>query len=87
MESFAPWTDRLEKSITESVLGQVIDEIPPDWYADDYDALLRLVEHLDRRRTRIAELLWATKKTTRQPFPNWIPTAASKTAYAVAAAC
>ena len=85
MESFAPWTDRLEKSITESVLDQVIHEIPPDWYANDYEALLRLVEHLHRRRTRVAELLWAAKKTTRQPFPNWIPTAASKTAFAAAA--
>lgn len=71
MESFAPWTARLQNSITDRVLSEVVQEIPPDWYADDYDAILRLVEQLYRRRTRVAELLLAAKNTTRQPFPNW----------------
>jgi len=86
MESFAPWTDRLEKSINENVLDQLVHEIPPDWYAGDYDALSRLVEQLHRRRTRIPELLWSAKKTTRRPFPNWIPNVESSAAYAVATA-
>jgi hypothetical protein len=71
MESFAPWTARVEESITERVLSEIIQEIPPDWYADEYDALTRLVEQLYRRRTRVPELLLAAKNTTRQPFPNW----------------
>jgi hypothetical protein len=71
MESFAPWTERVEKSITERVLADVIREIPSEWYEDDYDAMLRLAEQLYRRRTRVPELLLAAKNTTRQPFPNW----------------
>jgi hypothetical protein len=71
MESFAPWVERVEKSITEKVLEETVREIPPEWYEDDYDAVLRLVEQLYRRRTRVPELLLAAKNTTRQPFPNW----------------
>ena len=71
MESFAPWTDRVEKSVTERVLAEVIREIPPEWYEDDYDAVTKLLEQLYRRRTRVPELLLAAKNTTRQPFPNW----------------
>jgi len=48
-----------------------IRDIPPEWYEDDYDAVMRLLEQLYRRRTRVPELLLAAKNTTRQPFPNW----------------
>src|SRR5947209_7288596 len=56
MESFAPWIERVEKTINERVLGDLIREIPPEWYEDDYDAVMRLVEQLHRRRTRVPEL-------------------------------
>ena len=71
MESFGPWIARIETGMTDRVLEDLIGEIPPEWYEDDYDALLRLVEHLHRRRTRIQELLLETKRSNRQPFPNW----------------
>ncbi|MCU1241742.1 MAG: hypothetical protein JWO71_2468 [Candidatus Acidoferrum typicum] len=71
MESFAPWTERVESGVTERVLAEVIREIPPEWYEDDYDAVTRLVEQLYRRRTRLPELLLEAKNTTRDPFPNW----------------
>lgn len=71
MESFAPWIARVEKSITERVLSEIAREIPSEWYEDDYDALMRLIEQLYRRRTRVPDLLLAAKNTTRQPFPNW----------------
>jgi len=71
MESFAPWMERAEKSITDRVLEEMVREVPPEWYEDDYDALMRLVEQLHRRRTRVPDLLLAAKNTTRQPFPNW----------------
>jgi hypothetical protein len=71
MESFAPWTERVERSVTERVLADVIREIPPEWYDDDYDAVTRLAEQLFRRRTRVPELLLEAKNTTRQPFRNW----------------
>ena len=71
MASFAPWLERLEKQISEAMLAELADEIPPAWYDDDYDALMRLLEQLYRRRTRVPELLIAAQKSNRQPFPYW----------------
>ena len=71
MESFAPWTERLERAVTERVLAEVIREIPPEWYEDDYGAVMKLLEQLYRRRTRVPDLLLEAKNTTRRPFPNW----------------
>jgi hypothetical protein len=53
------------------VLADILREVPPQWYEDDYDALTCLVEQLYRRRARVPELLLDAKNTTRQPFPNW----------------
>jgi hypothetical protein len=71
-ESFAPWLERLEKRITDRALDEVLREIPPEWYEDDLDPLLRLVEKLSRRRTDVPELLLAARRSSRQPFPNWM---------------
>jgi hypothetical protein len=32
---------------------------------------LRLLEQLDRRRSRVPELLLTAKRSSRQPFANW----------------
>jgi len=72
MESFAPWLERLESGMTERALDEVSREIPPAWYEDDYDALLRLLERLHRRRSRVPELILEAKRTNRHPFPNWM---------------
>jgi len=71
MHSFAPWLERMERNITEKVLAEVAGEIPPEWYADDYDAVLRILEQLQRRKKRVEELLWSAKNSNRQPFVNW----------------
>jgi len=71
-ESFEPWLDRLNRAVTEKVIATILQEIPPDWYEDDLDAMTRLAEKLFERRNRVAELLVAAKQTTRQPFPNWV---------------
>jgi hypothetical protein len=72
MQSFGPWLERLEERITERVLDDVSRDIPSEWYEDDYDSLLRLLEQIFRRRTRVPELLLEAKKSNRQPFPNWV---------------
>ena len=72
MESFGPWLERLEHRITERVLAELAGEIPPEWYADDYDAVLRLLDQLQSRRTRVPELLLSAKFSNRQPFPHWV---------------
>jgi len=71
MESFGPWTARLQTSITERVMDELIREIPSQWYEDDYDAVTRLLEQLLQRRSRVPEFLLAAKRSNRQPFPNW----------------
>ncbi len=71
MSSFGPWLERLEKRITEKVLAELVEEIPPSWYEDDYDAVLRLLEQLQRRKGRVEELILSAKSSNRQPFMRW----------------
>jgi HipA-like kinase len=70
-EAFEPWLERLEKQITERVLGEEAAQIPPEWYADDWSAVERLLERLDARRRRVPELLLSARNSGRDPFPNW----------------
>jgi hypothetical protein len=72
MESFAPWLELVENRMTERVLDEISREVPPSWYEDDYDALLRLLEQLYHRRSRVPDLILHAKRTDRQPFPNWM---------------
>jgi hypothetical protein len=72
MESFAPWLGRLEEQVTERTLDEITRVIPPEWYADDYEALLALLEQLHRRRQRVPDLILEAKRSNRQPFPNWM---------------
>jgi HipA-like protein len=71
MESFEPWLARLEKQITERVLGEEAAQIPPEWYAGEWDALERLIERLYRRRERVRELILSARNSGHDPFPNW----------------
>ncbi|HWZ26889.1 MAG TPA: hypothetical protein VN037_16550 [Verrucomicrobiae bacterium] len=57
MQSFGSWLERLEQRITERVLDDISRDIPSEWHEDDYDSLLRLLEQIFRRRTRVPELL------------------------------
>jgi len=71
MEAFEPWLERLEKRMTEAMLGEEAERIPPEWYQDDWDALARLVEKLYARRKRVRELILSARNSGRDPFPNW----------------
>jgi hypothetical protein len=71
MDAFEPWMERLEKRVTEAVLGEEAEHIPPEWYQDDWDALARLLERLYARRKRVRELILAARNSGRDPFPNW----------------
>jgi hypothetical protein len=72
MSSFGPWLERLNNRITEKVLDEVSRDIPPQWYDDDYDVLMRLLQQIYQRRSRVEELLMDAKRCNRQPFPNWV---------------
>jgi hypothetical protein len=71
MESFEPWLARLEKKITERVLGEEAAQIPPEWYGGDWRALEHLIDRLYRRRERVRELILSARNSGREPFPNW----------------
>jgi hypothetical protein len=70
MESFAPWLERVNR-VNERVLAEFAEEIPPEWYDDDYDSLTRLLEQILKRRARVPDLLLAAKNSNRQPFSHW----------------
>lgn len=69
-DSFEPWMSKIEAMPPEQI-GEIADEIPPDWYGGERDALERLIETLIKRRSRVAELITDFRKSSRQPFPNW----------------
>jgi len=71
MEAFEPWLDRLEKQITERVLGEEAAQIPPEWYGGDWNAIERMLERLYGRRKRVRELILSARNSGRDPFPNW----------------
>jgi len=54
--------------VSWSVFDDLIREIPPEWYEDDLDAVMRLAKHLYRRRTLVPDLLLATKKYNPAPI-------------------
>ena len=53
------------------MLGEEAAQIPPEWYAGDWNALERLIERLYRRRERVRELILSARNSGREPFPNW----------------
>jgi hypothetical protein len=52
-------------------LWPLADEIPPEWYGSDVDAIQRLFTKLLERRGRVRELILSFKNSSRNPFPNW----------------
>ena len=69
-QSFAPWLERIEQ-MEESALGACAEEVPPEWYAGDWEALEKLVAALLERRERVRELITGFRNSSRNPFPNW----------------
>ena len=58
--------------MTPAVLGEIADQIPPEWYNDDYQQLGELLGRLDQRRSRVRELIVSARDSGRQPFANWM---------------
>jgi len=68
-ESFEPWLTRITEMDAETI-WRCAEAIPVEWYGETAD-MECLVEKLVQRRSRVAELILAFKKSTRAPFPNW----------------
>jgi len=71
IDSFEPWLARVEQRLGKSQLGEIADEIPPEWYNDEYEVLGAMLERLVERRARVRELIFSARDSGRQPFPNW----------------
>jgi hypothetical protein len=59
IDDFEPWLNKLETQIDEHAIWECAAGIPPEWYGSDTVALSRLLDTLNRRRTRVRELLWS----------------------------
>jgi hypothetical protein len=69
--SFEPWLARVEQRMSKAILGEIAEQLPPEWYDDEYEKLEELLHRLDQRRVRVRELLLQAHDSGRQPFPNW----------------
>ena len=69
--SFEPWLSRIEEFDPESV-RETAEAIPPEWIANDWPALERLVEMIVERRVKVRELITGFRNSSRQPFPKWV---------------
>ncbi len=69
-ESFQPWLGQIEQ-MDEQAMWRCAEAVPTEWYGETAD-IERLVEQLAKRRPRVAELIWAFKESSREPFPKWV---------------
>lgn len=69
-ESFEPALSSAEEMDIDS-LWIAAHGIPAEWYQDDVRGLIRLIETLYQRRSRIRDLITAFRESCRSPFPNW----------------
>jgi len=70
LNDFEPWLGQVVH-FPEEVIDRAWKTIPPDWIADEEDALAQLLERLFERRKRLPELIAACRAGRGNPFPNW----------------
>jgi hypothetical protein len=70
-DSFEPVLSRIEQ-IELADIWSIAREIPKEWYRDDIEGLSRLIESLHQRRILVRELITGFRKSSRNPFPNWM---------------
>jgi hypothetical protein len=69
-EDFQPWLDRVVY-FPEEIVDRAQKQIPPEWVADDADALQALLEKLMSRRRRVPDLIRDSSRGRVNPFPDW----------------
>ena len=69
-DSFEPWLSRLE-SLADEEIWACAEQVPPEWYGADWDAMEKLVTMLLQRRGRIRGLIEDFRASSRHPFPLW----------------
>jgi hypothetical protein len=71
IESFEPWLTRLGSEKITRVLLAIAKTIPTEWYESDSESLHGLIAQLDSRRSKVRGLLWSSRKSFPDFFPNW----------------
>jgi hypothetical protein len=69
-ENFQPWLDRVVY-FPEEVVDGAMKQIPPEWLAEDGDALQTMLEKLMSRRRRVPDLIRDSRQGRVNPFPEW----------------
>jgi hypothetical protein len=81
-EAFEPALSRAEEMDAQAIWRCTAD-IPEEWYEGDRDGLDRLFELLHQRRGAIRKLIGELRESTRNPFPNWRDSPASRDCTAI----
>jgi len=63
LDAFEPWIQKVEQAIDARSIEAVAEQVPPEWYGDDGGAVNQLIEELDRRRSRLRELIEVIART------------------------
>ncbi|HVO96760.1 MAG TPA: HipA family kinase [Bryobacteraceae bacterium] len=67
---FEPWLSRIVH-FPEEVVDRAVKAIPPAWLAGEEEALDVLLARLWKRRTRVPDLIEASRRGRSDPFPDW----------------
>jgi hypothetical protein len=67
---FEPWLDRVVY-FPEEIVDAALKQIPPEWVAEDADALQAMLEKLMLRRRRVPDLIGDSRHGRVNPFPEW----------------
>mgnify|MGYP005811599417 CR=1 FL=1 len=82
-DDFAPWLDRIER-LSARRLQNAAHEIPCEWYGERME-LECLLHSLLKRRRIVRGLIEDFRKSSRNPFPNWVMSGDSHAATATKA--
>jgi hypothetical protein len=72
IDDFEPWLSQIETEFDLDTILEAAKGIPPEWYEHDTEALTGLLEHLNRRRKKIRELLGQSCRRLPLIFPHWV---------------
>lgn len=67
---FEPWLTRIEE-VSVDKIWSIAQSVPQEWYGHESESLERVVEQLDRHRSRVRERIIQFGESSRNPFPMW----------------
>jgi hypothetical protein len=70
LDAFEPWLDRVRHFPIE-VLDDAMKQTPAQWVEGEEDAFEAVLEKLQRRCSRIEDLVSSGREGRANPFPNW----------------